>query len=254
MQYEAMIQQIDDGKVHQVRLGDRSTTLFIPKRLSDHPRVGVKFTALDDAIATTSETLAARAGDLTFNGFLKLATEQVAATLAPAFRAAQASVPVALADLDKREAPFRALRFADDQPPAVRVEQRQHARALPLPKLIEATRADPALAAAIIEGGVAMSGLPAEIFDQLRDDMMVTNASRSLAATNDYRTPASASDPIGGQPDHSAARAAGERLIAAFRAERELLDLAPVTLASVVAVLALRLDTTVDAAFAALTA
>lgn len=131
---------------------------------------------------------------------------------------------------------------------------RQFARTLPLPDLISATRRDPVLASAVLEGGDALSGLPTDILDRLRNELRIGNATRIFASQNQYRTAPSATDPIGGKPDHAAARAIGERLIAAFDAERELLASAPNTLASVVEVVALMTDATRESAFTALTA
>lgn len=244
----------EDGAVQQTRAGERSVVLFTPARLSDHTNVGPQFTALRDAVAVGAEELSRRAPDLTTTGFVKAANALVADKIGPAFRATQAAVPAALANLERREAPMLRLYFPDEQPPAVRVEQRQYARSLALPTLIQATRNDTALAAAVIEGGAAMSGLPGDIFEKLRDDLRVANATRILSGQNQYLTEPSAADPIGGAPDTAKARAAGERLIAAFDAERALLARAPETLTAVVMTVALMTDSTTDAAFAALTA
>ena len=252
--FESTVSNTNEGFVIQTRVNDKSHTLFTSKALAEHRTVGSAFTNLNDAVASTAETLTSRAPDLTATGFNKAANDAVTRNIAPAFQAAQKAVPVAIADLDKRSSSFDKLHFTDDQSPAVRVELRQYAHTLSLPDLISATRRDPVLAAAVLEGGDALSGLPADIIDRLHEELRIGNATRVFAFQNDYRTAPSAHDPIGGQPDHAAARAAGERLIAAFDAERELLASAPDTLASVVTVAALMTDTGREAAFAALTA
>ena len=252
--FESTVTNNDAGSVTQTRANGKSHVLLMPNGLTEHPRTGQVFTDLNDAIATTAEMLTNRAPDLTVTGFNKVAIDAVARNIAPAFQAAQKAVPSAIADLDKRSSTFDKPHFTDDQPHGIRVENRQYGHTLSLPDLIAATRRDPLLAASIIEGGEALSRLPSDIWDRLNEELRINNATRVLSFQGDYRTEPSATDPIGGKPDHAKARAMGERLIAAFDAERELLASAPDTLASVVEVVALMTDATRESAFTALTA
>ena len=242
------------GRMSSFRVGDRAAYFLTSTALTGHRIIGEAMQALSDGIATTGEILEARASDLTATGFAKLATETITDRVAPPFNAVRTAITNATADVERRLESFRAPFFTNDEPPAVRVELRQYAKSLSLPALMEAAQNDGSLAAAIIEGGMAMSGLPAHIFDRLKRDVAVANATRILLGQRTYRTAPNANDPIGGKPDNDAARAAGEELIAALEAEETLLVEAPATLAAAIDAVAIVTDTTRDAAFALLVA
>lgn len=246
--------QTERGRMTSFRVGDRTAYLLTPAVLTEHRIIGEAMKALSDGVASSGEILGARASDLTATGFAKLATETITARVAPPFNAVRTAITNATTDVEKRLESFRAPFFANDEPPAVRVELRQYARTLSLPSLMEAAKIDGSLTAAVIEGGFAMSGLPADIFDRLKRDVAVANATRILLGQHTYRTVPNANDPIGGKPDHDAARAAGEELIAALEAEEKLLLEAPATLAVAIDAVAIVTDTTRDAAFALLVA
>ena len=241
------------GLLNTHRTGDRAAHVLFRSDLIEHQRVGSPISDVRDAVTVVSETLQARAPDLTDTGFNKLAQHEVEQRIAPSFREARVAIHSAFDDLDKREAPFYRPTFADAQLPAVRVEQRQWARSLSLPQLLKVVQDDPTLAGAIIEGGHAMSGLPADIFARLRREMAVHRATTILSGQRQFAVAATADDPVAGQPDHDAARTAGEALIKAFEDERELLATAPDLLANVVTAVALMLDVNRAEAFKVLT-
>lgn len=246
--------QTERGRMSSYRVGDRTAYFLASTALTGHRIIGEAMQALSDGIATTGEILGARAADLTATGFAKLATETITARVAPPFNAARTAITNATADVENRFESFRAPFFSNDEPPVVRVELRQFAKSLSLPALMEAAQNDASLAAAIIEGGLAMSGLPADIFERLKRDVAVGNATRILLGQRTFRTAPSANDPIGGKLDKDAARIAGEELIAALEAEEALLAGAPATLAAAIDAVAIVTDTTRDAAFALLVA
>lgn len=246
--------QTDRGLLSNFVLGDRSAYLLAPNALTAHKAIGAPVQALSDAFATTGEILQARAADLTATGFAKLASETILARVGPPFKALGKAIAEAARDVGNRLASFYAPFFTDDQPPTVRVELRQYAKSLPLQTLMEAAQNDGSVAAAIIEGGLAMSGLPADIFERLNRNLAVANATRILAGQRTYKTAPDADDPIGGKPDADAARVAGEQLIAALEAEQSLLADAPQALTSAISIVAIMTDTTRDEAFKVLTA
>ena len=246
---EILTSQTERGRMSSFRVGERTAYLLASTALTGHRIIGEAMQALSDGIATTGEILQARAADLTATGFAKLATETITARVAPPFNSVRETITVATADVEKRLEIFRAPFFTNDEPPAVRVELRQYAKSLSVPALMEAAQKDGSLATAIIEGGLAMSGLPADIFDRLRRDVAVANATRVLLSQRTYRTVPNANEPIGGKPDSDAARAAGEELIAALEAEEALLEEAPATLAAAIDAVAIMTDTTRDQAF-----
>jgi len=243
----------DRGSGMAARMNGQQSTSHTPSDLLRNERVGPDFEALHGALATMGETLQAEAGDRSDEGFVKLARSEAVKRVTGPFQAAQAAVPAAQEALAQRAAPFMRPAFTDDQPPAVRVEQRQFARPLKLPDLMREVEADPSLAAAIIEGGSAMSGLPADVFDRIARQAAVGRAAALLAGQRTFAVAATADDPIGGQPDHAVAREAGEELIAAFEAERETLAGASTVLANVVTMVALMTDMRRDDAFKLLT-
>lgn len=242
------------GNNISVQLSERRNDLFINSALTIHPTFGLPVTALQAELIGTFETLQEQATDLSHNGFLKRAEALIAANVAEPFNDVRSAAPAARRDLDDRFAPFNRPRFSDDQPPAVRVEQRQWARTLPLPQLMEATARDPGLAAAVIEGGPAMSGLSPDIMERMRRDMAITNATTILMGQRTFQSAPTADDPVGGKPDDVAARKAGEALIKALEAEAELIEGVPAFLASIVSAIALVMDETRDQALARLVA
>lgn len=252
--FSSAVTSTEHGVVHQPRMGDRTVTVVMPKALAEHHITGAPFSDTNDSMASIGEALSTRAPDLTHSGLLKASTALVTEKLAPAFRSAVASVPAARADLDKRSGSFDNLQFSDETPISVRVEQRQFAHTLSLPDLIAAATADPMLAASIVEGGPAMSRLPADIFERLRAGLMQDRVTAMFAHQGNYLTAPSATDPIGGKPDHARARAVAERTVAAWAAERELLDTAPAILSAVVNFAALITDTSPNEAYAMLSA
>lgn len=245
--------ETERGRMTSFRVGERTAYLLGTTALTGHRMIGGLVQALNDGVASMGELVEARAADLTTAGRIKLAAETISARVKAHFNALRRAIPDAEADLAKRRDDFRKPFFTDDQPPAVRVELRQHARSLPLPALMEAVQSDQALAAAIVEGGVAMSGLPADIYGRVARDMEVGNAARVLSGQRVYRTAPTAADPVGGRLDPDAARAAGEALIAALEAEQALLDSAPSVLAAAVDIAAILTDATRDDALTLLT-
>jgi hypothetical protein len=248
------ISNTERGPMYGFRLGDRTTYLLGSKALTDHRTIGPAMQALADGFATVGEILQARTADLTPTGFTRLAAEVIKAHVNAPFNRMKAAIIEATAEIEKRRESFDAPYFTADQPPAVRVELRQYAKSRSLPALMELTQSDAVMAGAIVEGGPSMSGLPADIFERLKRDVAVANATRVLLGQRSYRTVPNASDPIGGKPDLEAAHAAGEGLIAALEAEALLLAGAPATLAAGIDIVAILTDATRDDAFARLAA
>lgn len=242
------------GVNHMFAIADRRLALFFGTALSGHRIMGGPFKGLDDSTASVGEALGRQASDLTEAGLRKLFDQLVEQRLKPSFATAQQAIPVASKDHAGRLALFNQPHFPDDVPPAVRVEQRQGARPLSLDQLMRDTQSDPALAAAIVEGGLSLSKLPPDIFDRLRRDMAIENATTRLLSQRTYRTAPTPDDPVGGKPDVDAARRDGAALIAALEAEAELIEGAPQALAQVVALVALLANVTRDEALKMLTA
>lgn len=222
--------------------------------LTRHANVGSTLTQLQAATASTAETLQNRASDLSGTGLTKAAEKLIGDSIKPAF---DLSVEVAHRERRNLETEWNRLhtpKFAKDSEQAVRAEQRSWARSLKLPASIAAAQRDPALAAAIVEGGVALSGWPADQFDRIQHDMAIGQLATIMADQHDYLTPATPDDPVGGQPDFEAARAVAAERFKNLEAERELIGRIPTLLASVVTAVAVMMEETRQAAFERLTA
>ena len=123
-----------------------------------------------------------------------------------------------------------------------------------MPKMLDAVQADTSLAAAIVEGGQAMSGLPADVFDRLRRTMAIGQLAERIMRDNSLRTEPNADDPIGGKPDIATALLNAEGRLDRLDAERELLESVSGLLANVVQAVALMTGESRHAAFERLAA
>ena len=229
-------------------------TLAIETGLVEHPGFGNDIRSLNDALTETGESLARTAADRSPSGFDKEAGNLIDRRFKPAFRLAVEGQRRSMAELEKEEAALYAPRFAEGSEPATRAEQRAWWRELSMPQRIEAANDDPALAAAIVEGGPAMAGLPRDIFERLRRNMAIGQLGERIARDANLRTVPTADDPIGGQPDYATARANAAKRLDRLDDERDMLNRVPTLLANVVTAVALMTGETRQAAFERLTA
>lgn len=252
--FQYSINPTPDFLILQLARGDVRHTLAFEAELTGHERIGSTLTQLQAGVAGVAEHLANRAPLLSRTGLTQEAEGLVDRTIKSPF---ELSVEAAHKERRSLEAEWSRLhtpKFADGADPAVRVEQRNYARSRKLPEAIAAAQRDPGLAAAIIEGGPAMSGLPADVFAVLRHDMAVGQLATILASQHDYLTPPTADDPVAGLPDFEAARAVAAKRFATLEAERELIGRIPALLSNVVSAVALMLETSRQAAYERLTA
>lgn len=229
-------------------------TLAIETEMVDHPGVGTDIRALNDALIETAESLARIAPDRSPSGFDKEAGVLIDRRLKPAFRLVVEGQRLSVSELEKESAALHTPRFPEGSEPATRAEQRQWWRGLSMPTKVESANADSTLAAAIVEGGLAMSGLPSEVFDRLRRTMVEGQLAERILADTSLRTAPTADDPIGGKPDNVTARANAAAKLDRMEAEREMLNRVPVLLANVVTAVAMMSGETRQAAFDRLSA
>lgn len=225
----------DTGRGDAVNVGrnGQSATIFFRADLNDHAALGPIARSLAGAVIDTVTVLAARRPDLSETGFSKRAAEE-AARIAPAFRATQQEAPKALKANAERRSKYDQPHFNEGSSHDQRAEQRAWLRSLSMSAQLTATQNDPALAAAMVEGGQAMSGLPADVFRSVHEGMRVHNAMRHLAGQRDYSAKASADDPLAMNVDHAAARKEAVDLLAGIDAETELLATVPTLLSNVI--------------------
>lgn len=223
-----------DAMVFQLAVDEQRATVAVATELEKHDKIGAPVTALRTTIASTASTLAETAGDLSDAGFTKQAVRLVDAKVVPAYALVIESTYAARRELEAEWAKLHTPRFPEGSEPAVRAEQRAWWRGLSMPKKIEAANSDPALVAAIVEAGPAMSTLPADVFDRLKRDMAIEQLTDNLARSHDFRTPQTPTDPIAGRADREAARKVAVARFERLEAERELIASVSPLLTSVI--------------------
>lgn len=252
MQYS--INPTPHALVLQLARGDVRHTLAFESEATSHETVGPTLTQLQAAIAAAAERLANAAPDLSRSGLTKEAGTQVDRTIKPAFSMAVESAHKANTALEAETARLFMPRFAERSEPAVRTAQVTWWRALSMPQKLAAVQSDSSLAAAVVEAGPALSGVPADIFERIRRDMAIGQLADNLARTQDFRSDPTPDDPIGRKPDWEAARKVAAARLDRLDNERELLGRIPALLSSVVNAVALMTEESRAAAFGRLTA
>lgn len=252
--FEFLTSTSERAIVSQLSRGDARAAVAIETAMLEHPEIGPALRGLNDALSDTAATLQARAAKLSEAGFIDEARAQVERTIAPAFKRAVEVGRSAMAAVERTATELHAPRFATGSEPATRAEQRSWARGLNLPRTLEAVAADASLAAAIVEGGPALSGLPRDIYDRIKGNMATEQLASRIVADAALRTPATADDPVGGKADIAAARVAAADRLERLEAERVLLGRVPGLLANVVTAVALIAGESRQASFERLSA
>lgn len=204
---------------------------------------------LRDVFQSGVSSLAARAPEMSSTGFINAAKHWAENTLAPVFEGAQRGVHEARKTHTAHLATVSDPAFGPARSPAVDAEQRQWARTAPLKDLLPAINSDPTLAAAIVAGGRAMSGLSPDIYDRIRDTMLRRNLRSWLGPQSEYRTLATADDPIAGHPDEAAIEQRVDEILAAHEVRGERIAAAPALLSAVVSAVAAMTDLPREDAF-----
>lgn len=239
--------------IHLAR-GDTRHVLTFTTDLTEHETVGPPMTRLRGTIAEGVERLSVRASDLSRIGLTKEAVDLVDRSIRPAFRAAVEATLKAGRAIDAEWTRLHTPKFNEQSVPAVRAERRAFAQTLKVPDRIAAAQGHPELAAAIIEGGLAMSGLPADIYERLRREMAVGQLATTLVTQHEFKVAATADDPVAGQPDWEGVRKVAADRLDRLDGERELIARVPATLSSVVNAVALMVEESRAAAFERLSA
>ena len=243
-----------DAMVLQFGRDKQRRTLAFVTALTRHEGVGSAVTQVQVSLATIAQSLLSAAPDLSEDGFSKQAARQIDAKLKPAFGLAIEATFKAEREAEAEWQRLYTPRFPEGSEPAVRVDMRQWSDRLSMPAKLEAANADSMLAAAIVEGGPARSGLPADVFDRLRRDVAVAQLTEALTRSQEFRTPQTPDDPLAGRPDREAARVNAAARLDRLDDERELLSTVSPLLANVVNAVALMTGETRQAAFERLSA
>lgn len=238
-----------NAMVLQFARDEKRATVAFDKPLTAHETIGSAVTQVQTSIAAIAESLLNAAADLSDEGFTKEAVRLVDAKLVPAYGLAIEAAYKSRRDVDAEFDRLHLPRFPEASEPAVRAEQRAWWRSLSMPAKLEAANADSALAAAIVEGGQAMSAMPSDVFDRLRRDMAVAQLADNLARSQDFRTPQTPDNPIAGEPDREAARKNAVARFDRLEAERELLGTVTPLLSNVIDAVAVLTGETRQGAF-----
>lgn len=204
----------DRALVTQLERGENRATFALSVDLAEHPDVGGPLSTLQDALAGVAQGLSDIAGNYSEAGFAPIAVARTA-SIAPAFRLASEATRSSIQRLERERAnlhtpaPTESLSVAHR-----RTEIRAHVRALKPEAALALAKADSEVAAAIVEGGIALSGLPDRAFEAIQRDFAVASlAERILSGGGLPRIAPSIADPIGGGLDYETARAnAADRL------------------------------------------
>lgn len=222
-----------------VRNGDHTAVAAFLAEVRNDPAINGPMNALSGSIAGVAAEVERLAPSRSPMGLQDDARRLVDRQVATPFKAL---ANVARAENERVDAEIERLstpRFTDDQHPAVRAELRAFSFALPLAQKLENARSDPLMAASLIEGGQARSGLPVDAFDRLRRDFAISAIAERLGEGANHRVAPTADDPVAGGVDHAAARKAAEDAFAALEGKRDTLATIPKMMAEVVNVTAL---------------
>ncbi|MGX7926219.1 hypothetical protein ACWPMX_06555 [Tsuneonella sp. HG094] len=233
----------------QPKRDNAGPTLAFTDQLTQHDRIGGPLTQVQTSFATIAETLAHRSGDLSDDGFSKEARRLVDDKLRPPHRLTVEATYAAQREFDAEWRKLNTPRFSDESDPAVRAEQRTWWRGLSTPAKLETANADPALAAAVVEGGFAASGLPRDVFDRLTRTMGEGQLADAIMRGQEFSTAPSPDDPIAGHPDRAAALKVATARFERMEAERDLLATVSPLLATLITAVAMITGESRQAAF-----
>lgn len=215
--------------------------------------LGAPFGALRAGYLAGVSDLAERAAELSAVGFNKAATAFVRADLVAPFKAAQTAARAARDSSASALAKPLAPVFGPETPPQARAEMRAWARSQKMADLVPLALADPTLAAAMVEGGQPMSGLPSDVFERIRDVMVRHNLATFYAPYAEFRTTPNADDPVADLPDAEALKGYVDEIIANHRKAADAAAAAPKILAEFVTAIATLTDARREDAFTLLT-
>jgi hypothetical protein len=233
--------------------GENRMVLTIPRDIAEHPDVGQPITALNATLTGNADYLTREAPNLSEQGFNAAAIARVPA-IAAQFRLTVEAQRAALTRVTDTLDGLLTPGFPETFPIARRIEARAFARTLEPGALFDLAMSEAAIGAAVVEGGAALSGLPADGFERLRRAVAVEQFAHTIWDSNrvTMRVAPSVSDPIGGAPDMATARTNAAARIEALEAEKALLERVPAVLSNVVLSVALLTGETREATLARL--
>jgi len=224
----------DRALVTQLVRGEGRATFALPTELAEHPDLGEPLVRLQETLAGVAQGLAEIAGNYSESGFRPIAIDRTG-TIAPAFRLTIEAQRSAMQRLERERERFHTPSASDSL--AVthrRIEMRAHVRGMSVDAVLSAAKADPEIAAAIVEGGVTLSGLPEPAFKALEREVAVEAlADRILAGGTLPRIAPSVTDPVGGALDRETARRNAAARLERLDDEIALLGTVPAVLANV---------------------
>lgn len=223
----------DRALVTQLERGQSRATFALPVELAEHPDLGEPLVRLQGRLAGVAQGLADIAGNYSETGFMPIALERTG-SIAPDFRLVIEAHRSTLRRLEGDRRDLHAPTFDETVPHARRIEMRTHVRGLKPEAVLAMAKLEPVIAAAIVEGGLALSGLPEQAFKALEREAAVAKlADRILAGGALPRIAPSVSDPVGGALDVETARRNAADRLERLDDEIALLGMVPALLATV---------------------
>jgi hypothetical protein len=224
----------DRALITQLERGEGRATFVLPIELTEHPDVGDPLVRLQESLTGVTQGLADIAGNYSETGYRPIAIDRTG-TIAPAFRLTIEAQRSAMQRLERERETFHTPSASGDlNVTHRRIEIRAHVRNMTPAAVLKLAKADPEIAAAIVEGGAALSGLPETAFKALeRETAVEALADRILAGGTLPRIAPSVSDPVGGAVDRETARRNAAARLERLDDEIALLGTVPAVLANV---------------------
>jgi hypothetical protein len=230
MLFEFLASTSEHALIAQLSRGNRRHVWATPLELADLEVAGPELRQLHGEFAGIGTHLLERAASLSDSGFDGEARGLVDRTIRPAYQQAVEGTRRAAAEIDKKAERFFTPEFGPDADPAVQAAQHTWWRGLSMPQQLEAAQ-DLEIARVAVKFGPAMSGLPFDVFDRVARAMAIEQLAQRIAKDANLRTAPTPNDPIGGAVDMATARANASEAFDRWDGERELLAIAPKTLA-----------------------
>lgn len=224
----------DRALVTQLERGEARTSFALPVELAEHPDLGAPLVRLQGSLTGVAQGLADIAGNYSEAGFMPIALERTG-SIAPDFRLVIEAHRSTLRRLEGDRRDLHAPTFDESVPHARRIEMRTHVRGLKPEAVLAMAKLEPVIAAAIVEGGLALSGLPEQAFKALEREAAVAKLADRILDSNrgTMRIAPSVNDPVGGALDTETARRNATDRLERLDDEIALLGLVPALLAGV---------------------
>lgn len=223
------VKRNDTGRGWLTRLDveDRNAHVLTDSVLTTDPKFGSVVKPVDVAYAAMTESIATDHRNGHIGPALDVEIERQFASFKPVLHYAIQQTREIRANLTVRKARTLALMPDTEPNPHLRSDFRRFFISKDLPSRIElALNSDYAMAAAVFEGGKALSGLPAESWDMFESHWFALSHMKKSGLDSGFEIKSTPEYITGAGVDIAAAYAAAVDAVKSFNRESELLELA----------------------------